>query len=74
MGIRVTQTELAKSCWCGYTHYHSIGEIIKGKRPRNPSLLQSIAKVFTEVLGREITIDDLIEKEREENSLPTGRH
>ena len=67
-GHRVTQTELAKAAGVAIP---TITRLVNNQRKRpEPGLLQSIAKVFTEVLGREITIDDLIEKEREETPSP----
>ena len=67
-GHRVTQTDLAKAAGVAIP---TITRLVNNQRKRpEPGLLQSIAKVFTEVLGREITIDDLIEKEREETPSP----
>ena len=68
LGHRVTQTELAKAAGVAVP---TITRLVNNQRKRpEPGLLRSIAKVFTEVLGREITIDDLIEKEREETPSP----
>ena len=68
LGHRVTQTELAKAAGVAIP---TITRLVNNQRKRpEPRILQSIAKVFTEVLGREITIDDLIEKEREETPSP----
>ena len=68
LGRRVTQTELAKAAGVAIP---TITRLVNNQRKRpEPRILQSIAKVFTEVLGREITIDDLIEKEREETPSP----
>ena len=61
LGHRVTQTELAKAAGVAVP---TITRLVNNQRKRpEPEILRSIAKVFTEVLGREITIDDLIEKE-----------
>ena len=44
--------------------------IVQGKtKVPNPQILVTIAEVFTEALGREITIDDLIEKQEQEASV-----
>lgn len=44
--------------------------IVQGKtKAPNPQILLAIAKVFTEALGREVTIDDLIEKQDQEASV-----
>lgn len=61
LGRRVTQTELAKAAGVATP---TITRLVNNQRKRsNPAILQAIAAVFTEALGREITIDDLIEKE-----------
>ena len=44
--------------------------IVQGKtKVPNPQILLAIAEVFTEALGREITIDDLIEKQDREAAI-----
>ena len=59
-GKKVTQTGLAKAAGISQT---SIWKIVEGKtKAPAPQILLAIAGVFTEALGREITIDDLIEK------------
>ena len=61
VGRRVTQTELAKAA--GVTQ-QTITRLANNQRKRlDPVILQSIADCFTEALGREITIDDLIQKD-----------
>ena len=68
LGKKITQKELAEAANVVPT---TINKIIHGetKAPK-PEILLAIASVFTETLGREITIDDLIEKEREETPTP----
>ena len=67
-GRRVTQTALAQSAGVAVP---SIWKIVEGKtKAPDPQILLTIAEVFTEALGREITIDDLIEKERKETPTP----
>ena len=57
---KVTQTALAKAAGISQA---SIWKIVAGKtKAPDPQILIAIAGVFTEALGREITIDDLIEK------------
>lgn len=70
-GHRVTQTDLAKAAGVAIP---TITRLVNNQRKRpEPATLQAIAKVFTKVLDREITIDDLIEKAREETpSLPAS--
>ena len=59
-GIKITQKDLADAAGVGQTAIH---KIIRGdtQAPR-PQILLAIADTFTEALGRQITIDDLIEK------------
>ena len=71
-GGKVTQTGLAKAAGISQA---SMWAIIEGKtKAPNPRILLAIAAVFTEALGREITIDDLIDKddetEKPEHSQP----
>ena len=65
LGKKITQKELAEAANVVPT---TINKIIHGetKAPK-PEILLAIASVFTETLGREITIDDLIEKENSEH-------
>ena len=59
-GKKVTQTGLAKAAGTSQT---TIWKIVEGKtKAPDPQILLAIAGCFTEALGREITIDDLIEK------------
>ena len=58
---KVTQTALAKAAGISQA---SIWKIVAGKtKAPDPHILVTIAAVFTEALGREITIDDLIDKD-----------
>lgn len=67
LGRRVTQTDLAKAAGVATP---TITRLVNNQRKRsNPATLQAIAEVFTEALGREITIDDLIEKEDSPRSV-----
>ena len=60
-GHKVTQKNLAEVAGVGQTAIH---KIIHGQtKSPNPQVLLAIADYFTEALGREITINDLIEKE-----------
>ena len=69
MGNRVTQTDLAKAAGVTTT---AITRYANNKRRRpEPEVLQSIADVFTKALGREITINDLIEVNG--NRVPSGK-
>ncbi len=66
-GKGITQTELAKASGISQA---SMWAIVQGKtKAPNPQILLAIAKVFTEALGREVTIDDLIEKQDQEASV-----
>ena len=66
-GRRVTQTTLAQSAGVAVP---SIWKIVEGKtKAPDPQILLAIAKIFTEALEREITIDDLIDKK--EYEIPT---
>ena len=57
---KVTQTALAKAAGISQA---SIWKIVAGKtKAPDPHILVTIAEVFTEALGREIAIDDLIKK------------
>ena len=48
--------------------------IVQGKtKAPDPQILLAIAEVFTEALGREITIDDLIEKQDREAAVTPTR-
>ena len=67
-GRKITLTALAKDANVSVTTIWSIAND-ESKAP-SLSILQSIADTFTEALGRRITIDDLIEKEREETPSP----
>ena len=59
-GKGITQTGLAKVSGISQA---SMWAIVQGKtKAPNPQILLTIAEVFTEALGREITINDLIEK------------
>ena len=63
-GKRITQTGLAKAAGISQA---SMWAIVQGKtKAPNPQILWAIAEVFAEALGREITIDDLIEKQNQE--------
>ena len=63
-GVKVTQTKLAKNAGVSVP---SIWRIANNEtKGPNTEILQSIADTFANALGRAITIDDLIEKEREE--------
>lgn len=63
-GAKVTQTTLAEAAGVAVP---SIWKIAEGKtKAPDPQILLAIAEVFTEALGRGITIDDLIEKEDKE--------
>lgn len=65
-GRKVTQTILAKSAGVAVP---SIWKIVEGKtKAPDPQILIAIAEVFTEALGREVTIDDLIDKQSYEDS------
>ena len=60
-GKGITQTRLAKVSGISQA---SMWAIVQGKtKAPNPQILLTIAEVFTEALGREITINDLIEKQ-----------
>ena len=60
-GKKVTQTGLAKAAGTSQT---TIWKIVEGKtKAPDPQILLAIAGVFTEALDREITIDDLIQKD-----------
>ena len=60
-GKGITQTGLAKVSGISQA---SMWAIVQGKtKAPNPQILLTIAEVFTEALGREITINDLIEKQ-----------
>ena len=72
-GKKVTQTALAKASGISQA---SIWKIVEGKtKAPDPQILLAIAKVFTEALEREITIDDLIEKQEDlqEQSVVTSQ-
>ena len=59
-GKGITQTGLANASGISQA---SMWAIVQGKtKAPDPQILLAIADVFTEALGREITIDDLIEK------------
>ena len=60
-GIKITQKQLADAAGIGQTAIH---KIIRGdtQAPR-PQVLLAIAEVFSEALEREVTIDNLIQKE-----------
>ena len=63
-GKKVTQTGLAKAAGISQA---SMWAIVEGKtKAPAPQILLAIAGVFTEALGRAITIDDLIEREDKE--------
>ena len=66
-GIKITQKDLAEAAGIGQTAIH---KIIRGdtQAPR-PEVLVAIADCFTEVLNREITVNDLLE--REDSPRPT---
>ena len=67
-GVKITQTKLAKNAGVSVP---SIWRIANNEtKGPNTEILQSIADTFTNALGRAITIDDLIEKEREETPTP----
>ena len=69
LGRRVTQTELAKAAGVATT---TITRLANNQRKRHdPAILQSIADTFTEALGREVTIVDLIEKGESEHQART---
>ena len=60
-GKKVTQTGLAKAAGISQA---SMWAIVQGKtKAPDPQILLAIAEVFTEALGREVTIDDLIQKD-----------
>lgn len=59
-GVKVTQTELAKNAGVSVPSIWRIAND-ETKRP-DTEILHSIANTFTRALGREITIDDLIDK------------
>ena len=66
-GKGITQTGFAKAAGISQS---SMWAIVQGKtKAPNPQILLAIAEVFTEALGREITIDDLIEKQDQEASI-----
>ena len=66
-GKKVTQTGLAKAAGTSQT---TIWKIVEGKtKAPDPQILLIIAGVFTEALGREVTIDDLIEKQDREAAI-----
>ena len=61
-GTKITQKDLAAAADVGQTAIH---KIIRGEtQAPHPQILIAIADVFTEKLGRKITLDDLIEKDR----------
>ena len=60
-GKGITQTGLANASGISQA---SMWAIVQGKtKAPDPQILIAIAGVFTEALGREITIDDLIDKD-----------
>ena len=62
-GKKITQTGLAKKAGISQA---SMWAIVEGKtKAPDPQILLAIAGVFTEALGRQITIDDLIEKQNQ---------
>ena len=65
-GIKITQKDLAEAAGIGQTAIH---KIIRGDtQAPKPETLVAIADCFTNALNREITVDDLIQKE----SSPRG--
>ena len=73
-GKGITQTGLANASGISQA---SMWAIVQGKtKAPDPQILIAIAGVFTEALGREITIDDLIDKddsdEKPESTRPPG--
>ena len=67
-GKKITQKELAEAANVVPT---TINKIIHGEtQAPKPQILLAIAKVFTQALGREITIDDLIDKQEYETRTP----
>ena len=67
-GIKITQKDLATAAGIGQTAIH---KIIRGDtQAPKPQILLAIAEVFTRALSREITIDNLIEKEGRETTSP----
>ena len=67
-GKKMTLTAIAKDANVSTTTIWAIANDASKAPALN--ILQSIAATFTEALGRRITIDDLIEKEREETPSP----
>ena len=64
-GIKITQKDLADAAGIGQTAIH---KIIRGDtQAPKPDILVAIADRFTEALGRQITVDDLIARN---DSLP----
>lgn len=68
-GKKVTQTQLAKATGVSQT---AIWAIIEGKtKSPNPDILYTIADIFTETLGRKITLDDLIKRNDSDQITPS---
>ena len=66
-GKKVTQTGLAKASGISQA---SMWAIVQGKtKAPDPQILLVIAEVFTEALGREVTIDDLIKKQDQDGPI-----
>ena len=69
-GIKITQKDLADAAGVGQTAIH---KIIRGDtQAPKPQILLAIADTFTETLGRQVTIDDLIEKQGDTSSPPSA--
>ena len=71
-GKKVTQTGLAKAAGISQA---SMWAIVQGKtKAPDPQILLAIAGVFTEALGREVTIDDLIDKDGSTEKPESTQH
>ena len=72
-GIKITQKDLAEAAGIGQTAIH---KIIRGDtQAPKPDTLVAIADCFSEALSREITVDDLIQREgAPRGTLATARN